>query len=113
MVSTALQFEAVVVACAPSRGTSSDQLETFGIVYAHRYRTGIPMLGKLTNLPIDTLLDIVFVIFAGGQPLTCLKYVTWSRFNSSCNAEANLRVRVCARRRSGWATFDSSNLTRL
>jgi hypothetical protein len=28
------------------------------------------MLGELTNLPIDTLLDIVFVILAGGQPLT-------------------------------------------
>lgn len=26
--------------------------------------------GDLTNLPIDTLLDIVFVILAGGQPLT-------------------------------------------
>ena len=28
------------------------------------------MLGELTNLPTDTLLDIVFVIFVGGQPLT-------------------------------------------
>jgi hypothetical protein len=28
------------------------------------------MLGELTNLPTDTLLDIVFVILAGGQPLT-------------------------------------------
>jgi hypothetical protein len=28
------------------------------------------MLGELTNLPIDTLLDIVFVILAGGQSLT-------------------------------------------
>jgi hypothetical protein len=26
--------------------------------------------GELTNLPIDTLLDILFVILAGGQPLT-------------------------------------------
>jgi hypothetical protein len=42
----------------------------FGIVHAHRYRMGILMLGELTNLPTDTLLDIVFVILAGGQPLT-------------------------------------------
>ena len=28
------------------------------------------MLGELRNLPTDTLLDIVFVILAGGQPLT-------------------------------------------
>jgi hypothetical protein len=28
------------------------------------------MLGELTNLATDTLLDVVFVIFAGGQPLT-------------------------------------------
>jgi hypothetical protein len=28
------------------------------------------MLGELTNLPIDTLLDIVFVILAGGQPVS-------------------------------------------
>ena len=28
------------------------------------------MLGEFTNLPTDTLLDIVFVILAGGQPLT-------------------------------------------
>jgi len=28
------------------------------------------MLGELTNLPTDTLLDIVFVILAGAQPLT-------------------------------------------
>jgi hypothetical protein len=28
------------------------------------------MLGELTNLPTDTLVDIVFVILAGGQPLT-------------------------------------------
>ena len=26
------------------------------------------MLGELRNLPTDTLLDIVFVILAGGQP---------------------------------------------
>ena len=42
----------------------------FGIVEAHRYRISIPMLGELTNLPTDTLLDIVFVILVGGQPLT-------------------------------------------
>jgi len=28
------------------------------------------MLAELTNLPTDTLLDIVFVILAGAQPLT-------------------------------------------
>ena len=28
------------------------------------------MLGELTKLPIDTLLDIVFVVLAGGQRLT-------------------------------------------
>jgi hypothetical protein len=28
------------------------------------------MLGELTNLPTDTLLDIVFVILVGTQPLT-------------------------------------------
>jgi hypothetical protein len=28
------------------------------------------MLGELTNLPTDTLLDIVFVILAAGQILT-------------------------------------------
>jgi hypothetical protein len=28
------------------------------------------MLGELTNLPTDTLLEIVFVILAGAQPLT-------------------------------------------
>jgi len=39
------------------------------IVHAHRFRIGIPVLGELTNLPTDTLLDIVFVILAGGQPL--------------------------------------------
>lgn len=38
--------------------------------HARRPRIGISMLGELTNLPIDTLLDIVFVILAGGQPLT-------------------------------------------
>jgi hypothetical protein len=37
----------------------------FGIVHAHRYRIGIPMLDELTNLPTDTLLDIVFFILAG------------------------------------------------
>jgi len=28
------------------------------------------MLGELRNLPTDTLLDMVFVILAGGQTLT-------------------------------------------
>jgi hypothetical protein len=42
----------------------------FGIVQAHRHRIGTTMLGELTNLPTDTLLDIVFVILAGGLPLT-------------------------------------------
>jgi len=42
----------------------------FGIVHAHRYRIGIPMLGELTNLPTDTLLEIMFLILAGGLPLT-------------------------------------------
>jgi hypothetical protein len=28
------------------------------------------LLGELTNLPTDTLLDIVFFILTGGQPLT-------------------------------------------
>jgi len=28
------------------------------------------MLGELSNLPTDTLLEIVFVILAGGQTLT-------------------------------------------
>jgi hypothetical protein len=28
------------------------------------------MLGELSNLPTDTLLDMVFVILAGGQTLT-------------------------------------------
>jgi hypothetical protein len=28
------------------------------------------MRSELTNLPIDTFLDIAFVILAGGQPLT-------------------------------------------
>jgi hypothetical protein len=42
----------------------------FGIVEAHRYRISIPMLGELTNLPTDTLLEIVFLILAGGLPLT-------------------------------------------
>jgi hypothetical protein len=41
-----------------------------GIVHAHRYRIGIPMLGELTNLPTDTLLEIMFLILAGGLPLT-------------------------------------------
>jgi len=70
MVSTALQFEAVVAACAPSRGTSAANW-TFGIVHAHRYRIGIPMWGELTltSLPTDTLLDIVFFLRVGGQPL--------------------------------------------
>jgi hypothetical protein len=46
-------------------------LEAFGIVHAHRYRIGIPMLGELTltSLPTDTLLDIVFFLRVGGQPL--------------------------------------------
>jgi len=38
--------------------------------HARRPRIGIPMLGELTKLPIDTLLDIVFVVLAGGQRLT-------------------------------------------
>jgi hypothetical protein len=28
------------------------------------------MLGELTSLPTDTLLDMVFIILAGGQTLT-------------------------------------------
>jgi hypothetical protein len=46
------------------------QLAIFGIVHAHRYERGIPMLGELRNLPTDTLLDIVLVILAGGKPLS-------------------------------------------
>ena len=42
----------------------------FGIVRAHRYRIEIPLLGDLTNLPTDTVLNIVFVIIVGGQLLT-------------------------------------------
>jgi len=42
----------------------------FGIVHAHRYRIGTPMLGELTNLPTDTRLNIVFVILVRRQPLT-------------------------------------------
>jgi hypothetical protein len=45
-------------------------LPIFGIVHAHRYRIGTAMVGELTKLPTDTRLDIVFVILAGGQPLT-------------------------------------------
>jgi hypothetical protein len=46
------------------------QLAIFGIVHAHRYERGIPMLGELKNLPTDTLLDIVLVILAARQPLS-------------------------------------------
>jgi hypothetical protein len=45
-------------------------LAIFGIVHAHRYERGIPMPGELRNLPTDTLLDIVLVILAAGQPLS-------------------------------------------
>lgn len=41
-----------------------------GILRAHQYGEGFFMLGELRNLPTDVLLDIVFVILAGGLPLT-------------------------------------------
>jgi hypothetical protein len=46
------------------------RLAIFGSMHAHRYERGIPMLGELRNLPTDTLLDIVLVILAAGQPLS-------------------------------------------
>jgi hypothetical protein len=55
------------------------------------------MLGELTltSLPTDTLLDIVFFLRVGGQPLPLSEVGELSRFNSNCNAEANLTARLC------------------
>src|SRR5207245_5097262 len=49
---------------------------------------------------------LCFLTSSEGCRELCLNKVNWSRFNASCNAEANLRVRVCARRRSDWGTYD-------
>ena len=82
--------------------------------HARRCRIGIPTLGELTNLPIDTLLDIVFVILAGGQPLTLSEVCELEQIQRELQRRGELEgARVCAVRRFGWGTYDSSNLTRL
>jgi hypothetical protein len=54
------------------------------------------MLSELTNLPIDTLLDIVFVILAGGQPLTLSEVGELEQIQLELQRKANLRVaRLC------------------
>jgi hypothetical protein len=68
MVSTALQFEAVVVACAPSRGTPPvGDLRQCARASQPDRDTHVGRINKHTD---RTLLDIVFVILAEGQPLT-------------------------------------------
>ena len=54
------------------------------------------MLGELRNLQTDTLLDIVFVILGGGQPLTCSEVGELEQIQRELQRRGELEgVRLC------------------
>jgi hypothetical protein len=69
------------------------------------------MRGELTNLPIDTLLDIVFVILSGGRPLTLSELGELDQIQRELQRRGEFEGARLSHRVSDCGTHDSSNLT--
>jgi hypothetical protein len=68
------------------------------------------MLGELTNLPTDTLLDFVFVILAGGQPLTLSEVGELEQIQRELQRRGELEGARLCQTAIGLQTYDSIEL---